>query len=147
MGVSNNQWVCLMNTIILGLKSGGAMAPPALPLPPALLTWLQSTHKTPLDCSGVWGKKVSNNAMYNNYKHVNWGKPERASHLRVGWRFSLLWTRPSFRIIIHLNSLFIILFPTFRVCTCNSYSIQHKYHFYCWVSACSGSPHNTLHFD
>jgi len=32
---------------------------------------------------GMWKKKVSNNAMYmyNNYKHINWGEPERASHL------------------------------------------------------------------
>ena len=94
------------------------------------LTWLQSTHKTLLDCSGICGKKVRNNAMYNNYKHVNWGEPERASHLRVDWRFSLWWTCPSFHIIIHPNSLFIILFPTFRVRTCNSYSIQHKHYFY-----------------
>ena len=69
---------------------------------------------------GLCGRQVSNNAMYNNYKHINWGKPERAPYMRVGWRFSL---------VVDLSVIPYVLIMLIRICNFYFYSIQNKYFF------------------
>ena len=69
---------------------------------------------------GLCGRQVSNNAMYNSYKHINWGKPEQAPHLQVGWRFSL---------VVDLSVIPYVLIMLTHMQFFTFIQFEHKYYF------------------